>query len=139
MASLITTHVQLEHVINSAIEKAISNVAKRMTEELKSYIREDFYNQYEPLFYDRTYSFLNSPKFNLIGSNAAEIFVDTDVMHYYLGMSGEYVAWLAARGYHGTTAIFRDGYYWEDFLSWANKNVPHLLKTELRRQGLDVR
>lgn len=138
MLTLITTNIQLEQVIDSAIEKAISNVAKRMTEELKSYIREDFYNQYKPRFYNRTYSFLHSPKFNLLGSNAAEIFVDTDVMHY-LGVSGEYVAWLAARGYHGTTSIFRNGYYWEDFLNWANKNVPHLLKTELKKQGLDVR
>lgn len=142
MATVIKTYAQLEQIINSKVKIAVENVAKLMTEELKSYIREDFYNRYSPKFYDRTYSFLNSPTFNMLSDTSAEVFVDTDVMHYLVGeygVTGDDIAWLASRGYHGTTDIFREGYFWEDFLEWANKNVPSLLKREMKKQGLNVK
>lgn len=138
----VKTYTTLVNEINKRTTIAIENVAKRLTEELKSYIREDFYARYKPKFYDRTYSFLNSPKYNLLSDSSAEIFVDTDVMHYLCGeygITGDDIAWLASRGYHGSTDIFREGYFWEDFLEYANKNVGHLLKSELKKQGLDVK
>lgn len=142
MATVIKTTIQLEQAMSIKIHAAIEIVSRRMTEELKSYIREDFYNRYSPKFYDRTYSFLNSPKYNLLSDTSSIIFVDTDVMHYLCGeygITGEDIAWLASKGYHGTTDIFREGYFWEDFLEWANRNVPNLLRTELKKQGLMVK
>lgn len=134
MATVIKTTVQLKQIINTKIHIAIEIVSRIMTEELKSYIGEDFYNK----FYDRTYSFLNSPKYNLLSDTSSIIFVDTDVMHYLCGeygITGEDIAWLVFRGYHGTTDIFREGYFWEDYLEWSNKNVPNLLRTELKNKG----
>jgi len=136
-----TTLVQMENFIQSACEKAIENVAKRATEELESYIQEDFYRQYSPRYYDRTYQLLKSPKFNLLGKNTAKVFIDTDAMHYLAGedgFTGEDSAYYASLGWHGSPNIVRDGRYWEDFIEWANKNIPVLMKQELKKQGLNV-
>lgn len=142
MATIIKSYQQLESIVNDKIRIAVENVSRHLTEELKSYIQEDFYRRYQPKFYERTYRFLNSPKYDILSNTSAKIFVDTDIMHYLCGeqgITGEDIAWLASKGYHGTTDIFREGYFWEDFLAYANSNVHHLLKTELRKQGLQVK
>lgn len=136
-----TTMVQLNGFIEAVCEKAIKNVAQRMTEELESYILTDFYNQYKPKFYDRTYSLLKSPKFNMLSSQSAEIFIDTDAMHYMAseyGFDGEDSAYYASLGWHGSPAIMTEGHYWEDFMEWCNKNVPILMKQELQKAGLKL-
>ena len=139
-----TTMVGLENYIESACEIAVKNVAERMVEELQSYIREDFYNQYKPRFYTRTYQLLKSPKYNMLSSNSAEIFIDMDVIHYLIGdpqydYNESDIVKLASLGYHGTTDIYRPGMFWEDFIDWCNKNVSQLLKSELKKQGLIIK
>lgn len=110
MAKTFTTMVGLQNYLESACEKAIQNVATRMVEELQSYIKEDFYNQYKPKFYTRTYELLKSPKYNMLNSNSAEIFIDMDVIHYLIG-DPQYdydesdIVKLASLGYHGTIDI----------------------------------
>ena len=71
MAKVFKSIIDVNNYIESACEKAIEFVAERMTQELESYIREDFYNQYRPRFYDRTYQLLKSPKYNMINSKSA--------------------------------------------------------------------
>lgn len=139
----ITSYAQLEKELNRRINIAVENVAKRMVEELESYIKEDFYNQYKPRFYTRTYELLKSPTYNMVKSNSAEVFIDMDVIHYLIG-DPQYdtteadIVKMASMGYHGNYNIFRPGMFWEDFLKWANNCVPNLLKIELRNQGLNV-
>ena len=41
--------------------------------------------------------------------------------------------------FHGNINIFRPGFYWTDFVNWADKNVPNLLEEELKKQGLNAR
>ena len=135
--------ISATNYIESACEKAIKNVAQRMVEELESYIRADFYNQYKPRFYDRTYQLLKSPKYNLLNPKTAEVFINMDTIHYLIDDpkydgSSEDIVNLAARGYHGSIDIFRPGMFWEDFVQWADKNIPHIFKTELKRQGIPV-
>ena len=144
MAKVFKTIIDVNNYIESACEKAIESVAERMTQELEGYIREDFYNQYRPRFYDRTYQLLKSPKYNMIDPKSAEIFIDMDTINYliddpqYNGSSEEIVK-LASLGYHGTTDIFRPGMFWEDFIDWCNKNVPHLMKSALKSQGIPIK
>ena len=143
MAKVFQTMVALEHYIESACERAIKEVAKKMVDELEGYIKADFYNQYKPRIYVRTYQLLKSPKYNLLNPKTAEIFIDMDVIHYliddpqYEGSSEDIVK-LATMGYHGTVNIFRPGMFWEDFIKWANGNVPYMLKNELKKQGIPV-
>lgn len=141
MAKTFTTMVEFQKLLEPLIEKAIQNVAQRMTEELESYIREDFYNAYKPKFYDRTYMLLKSPKFNMNDFNSATIFIDTDAMHYLggeYGITGEDVAYWSSLGFHGNQDIITEGHYWEDFMSWCNSNVIPLLKQELKKQGVPL-
>lgn len=138
------TTVDIQNYLESACEKAVASVAERMVEELKSYIREDFYNQYKPKFYTRTYELLNSPKYNMLNSNSAEIFIDMDVIHYLVGdpqydTTEEDIVKMASLGYHGSMDIFRPGMFWEDFLNWCNTNVTDLLKAALQKQGLTIK
>lgn len=139
MAKTFTTMVQFQKMLEPLIEKAIKNVAQRMTEELESYIREDFYNAYKPKFYDRTYQLLKSPKFNMNSFNSATIFIDTDAMHYLAGeygFTGEDSAYYASLGWHGSPDIMTEGHYWEDFMNWCDNNVVLLMKQELKKQGV---
>lgn len=132
------TLVGIENYLDEVCEKAIENVAKIVRDKLEEFILEDFYNMYSPLFYTRSYMFLKSPKYNLLNKNTAEVFIDTDVMHY-LGISGEEVATMASFGFHGSIDIFRPGFYWSDFIKWCDENVSRLLKEELKKQGINAR
>lgn len=137
-AKTFTTTVRFKYYLESACAKAVESVSKIVMDKLEEFIKEDFYNQYKPLFYTRTYSFLKSPKYNMLNKNSSKVFVDTDVMHY-LGISGEDVAQMASYGFHGSLDIFRPGFYWTDFISWCDENVPTLMKNSLREQGLNVK
>lgn len=144
MAKTFKTVIELKKHMELACHKAIENVAKRVVEELESYIREDFYNQYKPRFYDRTYQLLKSPKYNMLNPKSAEIFIDMDSIHYLID-DPQYkydktdIVRLASLGYHGATDIFRPGMFWDDFIEWCNKNVSHLMKQELKKQGIPVK
>ncbi|WP_024347377.1 hypothetical protein [Lacrimispora indolis] len=138
MTRTFTSNIQIQNFLESACEKAVQETAKIVRDKLEQFINEDFYSTYKPLFYDRTYMFLKSPKFNLLDSKTAEVFIDTDVMHY-LGISGEDVANLASYGFHGSIDIFRPGFYWTDFINWCDENVRRLIKENLKKQGLQVK
>lgn len=138
MSNKIITNINfLDDYLQKACNIAIENVSKIVRNKLQEFILEDFYNTYSPLFYSRTNAFLKSPKYNLLGNTTAEIFVDTDIMHY-LDITGEDVANLASFGFHGNIDIFKEGFYWSDVIKWCNDNVPKLIKKELRKQGINL-
>ena len=145
MAKVFKSIIDVNNYIENACEQAIKAVAERMTEELKSYIQEDFYNQYSPRFYRRSYQLLKSPKYNMLDPKSAEIFIDIDSIDYLIGSNERYnydeadIVKLASLGYHGIIDIFRPGMFWEDFIEWCNKNVPYLMKQELKKQGIPVK
>jgi len=142
MAKTFTSLIGLENFVESACKTAVEKVAQRCKEELRSYVREDFYNQYAPKYYDRTYSFLFSATYKMLSGQSASVFIDTGVMNYLgqpSGITGDYVAKMASLGFHGSPEIFREGYFWEDFMKWAEMNIPHLMKAELKKQGLTVK
>ena len=67
-----------------------------------------------------------------------------DTIHYLIDDpkydgSSEDIVNLAARGNHGSIDIFRPGMFWDDFIEWCNKNVSHLMKQELKKQGIPVK
>ncbi len=121
--------------IEGVKEEALQTVAQHLAEKLQEYIRTEFYDMYKPEWYTRSYMFLKSPKFNLVDKNTAEVFIDLSVMHY-LGISGYDVANLASYGFHGSADIFRPGFYWTDFIQYAEENVVPLFRKELAARGL---
>ena len=118
-------------------EKVLEKVAVIVCDKLKEYIKVDFYKKYKPKIYQRTESFLRSPKWKLNNSTEAEVFIDTDIMHY-LAISAEDMLDLAEQGFHGSKDIFREGFFWSDFLEWCDENVENLLLSELKKLGYEI-
>lgn len=129
---------ELAAEINRRCSVAVKNVADKMEEKLREYVTDDFYNMYAPKKYDRKFKFQNSPNSEMLSENLAKIFIDTSNMSYQYA-SGSQVAMLASGGFHGNTGIFRPGFFWQDFVAWADANVPQMLREELESQGLSVK
>lgn len=138
MAKSFNTVGGLVKQVELMCDRAVKNVTIILVEKLKECVQEDFYGLYYPHLYRRTYQFLKSPAYNLIGNAKAEIFIDTDAMEYF-DITGEEVAKLAMEGFHGSEDIFRPGYYWKDFENWCNDSVLILLRNELIKQGLNIK
>lgn len=134
----IRTYSALVSEINKRTSKVIQNVAQQMVKQLRSYLTEDFYNMYDPIEYRRTNQLKDAPTYEMLSENIAKVFIDTDSMKYREA-SGTEVANLAALGFHGNTNIFRPGFFWEDFVKWADDNVSSMLKKELKKQGLNIK
>lgn len=134
-----TSGAALESYIKSKMSVALQNTASKLAVKLHEYIYEDFYAQYpDPKIYQRTYQFQDSPEINMIAKDLVEIFINTDRMNYE-DATGEYVATLAASGYHGNTDIFRPGFFWEDFINYVTVNVKQIYKQEMQAVGLPVK
>lgn len=128
----------LVDALNKKVSIAIQNVANEMVNQLRVYIIEDFYCLYEPDKYKRTNQLQDAPTYEMLAKNMAQIFIDTENMSYR-SATGDEVTNLAALGFHGRTDIFKPGFFWKDFLQWADDNVPEMLKKELQKQGLTVK
>lgn len=135
----VRTYSALVNEINRRITIAIENVSKKMVEQLRFYLIDDFYNMYEPVQYKRTNQLRDdAPSYEMLSKNMAKIFIDSDKLNYR-DATGYEVANMASLGFHGNINIFRHGFYWTDFIDWSNKNVPKILKDELKQQGLNVK
>ena len=77
-----TSGAALESYIKSKMSIALQNTASKLAVKLHEYIYEDFYAQYDPYLYQRSYQFQNSPEINMIAKDLVEIFVNTDRMNY---------------------------------------------------------
>ena len=135
---IVRSYTALVNELNNRVSIAIENVAKEMVNRLREYLIEDFYNMYDPQEYKRTYQLQDAPTYEMLSKNMAQVFIDMDSMQYR-DATGRDVATLASLGFHGNLNIFRPGFFWADFLNWADENVPRLLKEELKKQGLNVK
>jgi len=127
----------LDKYIKKCMAVALENTATTLKDKLIEFIDADFYLLYKPKIYQRTDQFKNSPEIDMVSDLIADIFVNTKAMDYK-DATGDYVAQLATKGYHGSTAIFKEGYFWQDFIEYAEKNTLQIYKSELQKQGLDV-
>ena len=131
------TKDSVEKHLKKCMKIALEVTAKQLTNKLMDFIDMDYYKTYDPVQYSRTDQFKDSPKFQMLSTAIVSIFVDTNSMHYKK-VTGDYVAALAAQGFHGNEYIFRAGYYWEDFIEYCRKNVIDIYKQELAQQGLRI-
>lgn len=131
------TKDSVEKHLKKCMNIALEATARQLTSKLIDYIDTDYYEKYDPVTYNRTDQFKDSPKFQMLSSAIVSIFVDTDSMNYKKA-TGDYVATLAAQGFHGNEYIFRTGYYWEDFIEYCKKNVVDIYKQNLAQQGFRI-
>lgn len=134
-----TTVVGLENFIQSACSKAVKTTCNRLLGTLQELIESEYYDQFEPDYYQRTYQFWESATTEMLNKNCGEIFMDKDKMNYNDFWSGAKQLAFAKEGYHGSTSIQTEGRFWESFIRYCEENAKTILKEELRKQGLSVK
>ena len=139
MKKTFTTMVSLENYLESLCEKAVENACNRLLGTLQQLIDEEYYDQYEPEKYIRTYSFWRSATTKMLSKNCGEIFMDKDAMNYGDFWNGELQLLYASEGYHGSKYIQTEGRFWESFLDFCENNATNILKEELNKLGIKTK
>ena len=133
------TYSALVAAMNKNINIAVENACNRLLGTLQQLIDTEYYDQFEPDYYKRTYQFWRSATTKMLTQNCGEIFMDEDAMNYGTYWDGELQLQFASRGYHGTTAIQTEGRFWQTFLDFCEQNSVKILKEELIKQGIQVK
>ena len=133
------TYSALVTAMNKNINIAVENACNRLLGTLQQLIDTEYYDQFEPDYYKRTYQFWRSATTKMLTQNCGEIFMDEDAMNYGTYWDGELQLQFASRGYHGTTAIQTEGRFWQTFLDFCEQNAVKILKEELIKQGINVK
>ena len=133
------TYSALVSAMNKNINIAVENACNRLLGTLQQLIDTEYYDQFEPDYYKRTYQFWKSATTKMLTQNCGEIFMDEDAMNYGTYWDGELQLQFASRGYHGTTAIQTEGRFWQAFLDFCEQNAVKILKEELRKQGINIK
>ena len=133
------TYSALVSVMNKNINIAVENACNRLLGTLQELIDTEYYDQFEPDFYIRSYQFWRSATTKMLTQNCGEIFMDEKAMNYGNYWDGEIQLQFASRGYHGTTAIQTEGRFWQSFIDFCEQNAVKILKEELRTTGINVK
>ena len=133
------TYSALVSAMNKNINIAVENACNRLLGTLQQLIDTEYYDQFEPDYYKRTYQFWKSATTKMLTQNCGEIFMDEDAMNYGTYWDGELQLQFASRGYHGTTAIQTEGRFWQTFLDFCEQNAVKILKEELIKRGINVK
>ena len=133
------TYSALVSAMNKNINIAVENACNRLLGTLQELIDTEYYDQFEPDYYKRTYQFWRSATTKMLTQNCGEIFMDEAAMNYGAYWDGELQLQFASRGYHGTTAIQTEGRFWQAFLDFCEQNAVRILKEELRKQRINVK
>lgn len=134
---LIKNKSQLQNVLNQRINIAVKQTMEYFEMRLSDFLDRGYYQMYDPVQYKRTDQLLKSVTANLINGNTAEIYLDLNYNYEYV--SAEYVANLAAQGYHGNKSIQTDGRFWESFKEIYYEQLIPELKKNLKQQGLNIK
>ena len=139
MARTFTSIVELQGAMQQCCTVAIQNACEILLAELKRLIQSEFYNQYTPTMYNRTYQFLESATKEMMTDLCGRVFMDAGRMNYLEPhWTGETQLEAANNSVHGGF-ITTQGRYWDSFMEYCNANALIILKQELRKQGLNVR
>lgn len=136
-----TSMVQFQQYIDKAIQNAIIASARRISFELRKIVDEQYYkdSEFTPKLYRRTFSFLDSASYELVGKGLAEVGINTDEMHYFNGFDPDTVVEYASHSWHGSERFATSTTdFWTTFQDWCDANVLKILKDELVNQGLSI-
>lgn len=135
------TYSALVSAMNKNITIAVENACNRLLGSLQEIIDAEFYDVFEPDYYQRTYQFWRSATTKMLNQNCGEVFMDKAAMNYNSFWTGEKQLYAASIGSHGglitnDTASHR---FWEVFLDFCENNALNILKEELRKQHINVK
>ncbi len=138
----VKTYSALVNELNKRVTVSVQNVAKIVCDKLRECVYKQYYQDpgFYPNVYKRTEAFLNSATYEMLGKGTARVGIDTTGMHYKNGFSARQVVEYAKESMHGAPIYQTDTEdFWSVFIEWADENVPKLLKSELMKNGLNVK
>lgn len=104
MTKVINNMNDLAIALQLTLKKMVDGMAQRVYETLNFFLQR-YYDSYDPVFYRRQYDFLRSGfKVDariVRGKAVASVYIDTDYMSNYYGVSGEQATTWANEGLHG--------------------------------------
>ena len=104
MTKVINNMNDLAIALQPTLKKMVDGMAQRVYETLNFFLQR-YYDSYDPVFYRRHYDFLRSGfKVDariVRGKAVASVYIDTDYMSNYYGVSGEQATTWANEGLHG--------------------------------------
>ena len=138
MNKIFNNDINLKKAIEDICAVAIKDTCNTLLEILKDLIISEFYNEYNPKYYERTYQFYDSAITKMLNSCLGIIMMDESTMTYDGEWNGIKQLKMAAEGFHGGYNIQTDGRYWDEFIEYCENNVFVLLKTNLKKYGLNI-
>lgn len=141
MSKTFKTIVELQKYMESACRKAVENACNRLLGRLQEILDEEYYDQYDPERYKRTYQFWESATTEMLNNTCGRVFMNPSVMSYKAGWSGEKQLVTAAQGLHGGWEFsgVSDHKYWEVFMSYCDQNAEKILREELKAAGIPIK
>lgn len=135
------TYNSLVSAMNKNINIAVENACNRLLGFLQEIIDTEFYDVFEPDYYNRTYQFWHSATTKMLTRNCGEIFMNKTEMNYNSFWTGEKQLRHANIGSHGgwITDTTKKHRFWEVFIDFCQNNAINILKEELKKQGLPVK
>lgn len=135
------TYNALVSGVNRNINVAVQNACNRLLGKLQELIDTEYYDVFEPNYYNRTYQFWKSATTKMLSQNCGQIFMNANAMNYNSFWTGEKQLQAASIGSHGgwITDETKNHKFWEEFIDYCESNAVNILKEELRKQGLNVK
>lgn len=136
---------ELEKALMPTLKGMVDTLAERVYETL-NYFLQEYYSSYSPKSYRRQYDFLRSavkvePK--IVGNKViASVYIDTDSMDNYNGVSGYQVASWANQSLHGGLDVGENTpRVWDDTIDQTvnNGELLQLAVEYLKKKGFSVR
>lgn len=118
---------------------AIENTCQILLGVLQDYIMSEYYDKYDPEYYNRTYQFWKSAVTKMVKANCGQIFMNKDAMDYNDYWDGETQLYMADAGFHGSVDIYRKGHFFKKFISYCEDHAIDILKSELKKQKIKVK
>lgn len=146
MATVIRSMNDLTKIIESRIQQALKMTQQEIFEVIQQHIT-DYYHEYTPHMYQRTWEFLNSliktdiTKTNGVISCAVEIDKNYLSHRYNGGATGLEVVTYANQHSHGGVYDDDFGQFWDDAMAelGLEPGIKYLMKKNLQKCGVPVK
>lgn len=131
--------VNLKDQLEKTVQNAVQATCHRLLGKLQQFIDEDYYDVFEPDYYQRTYKFGESAMTKMLNQTCGKVFMDSSSMDYGAYWDGQTQLYMAEAGYHGSTDIYVNKHFWTDFIQYCEENAKSILQEELIKQGLRIK
>ena len=146
MAQTIKSMSDLTKVIEPRIQQALKMTQQEIFEVVQQHIT-DYYHEYSPRMYQRTWEFLNSLiKTEIVKSSngiSCSVEIDKDYLSYRYqgGATGLDVVTYANQHSHGGVYDDDFGQFWDDAMAelGLEPGIKYLMKSNLKKCGVPVK